>query len=252
MKLSLVLVIAAFLAALAVSASTVGLTQSAVNALSAEDRAAYLTIDESSVSVTLIEGEETPESQRFGVVSPVVDDAFYLGRKDDDKDDKIDAGKIINIAKEVWQFIEDNKPVASVATSYATGTPVNVKDIFGEMSGWAMPRTLRYEAIVKNIYGIEVLNAQISVSQTALGKLNSNGAGEYLTSCGFSVDSLNVAWGYTYEAKSTVINVLNSGSPEEPLAMVQLEFEHSLSSLVYLSTNKLRFTMLGDNRMYQE
>ena len=112
MKLSLVLVIAAVLAALAVSASTVGLAQSAVNALSAEDRAAYLTVDESSLSVTLIEGEETSESQRFfGVVSTADDEASVLGGKGD----SADVATVINIAKEVWQFIEDNKPVVRVS-----------------------------------------------------------------------------------------------------------------------------------------
>ena len=139
-----------------------------------------------------------------------------------------------------------------MATAYATGTPGSVKDIFAEMSGWALPRTLKYQVIVKNLYGIEVLNAIIVASQTAQGKLNSSGAGQYLTSCGFSVDSLNVAWGYTYDAKSTVINVLNSGSAAVPLAQVQIEFEHKLSTIVYLSTEKLRFTMLGDNRIYKE
>lgn len=104
-------------------------------------------------------------------------------------------GEIINIGKALWPIVEAGKPVANIATDYATALP---KD--GEAVGFDPTTTLATMTLrADNGFGMEVVHIRLS----ALASTN----GTYIAVASIIPSEVDVMWGYTVNIKVTSITI---------------------------------------------
>lgn len=92
---------------------------------------------------------------------------------------------IVQIGKDVWTFIEDNKPVATVNTDFAGAVPAAVGKNWASMAGWrdyAWGRKNPFEWVYKN--GLHMTAVDLAWTWEWKCKGSYQGTGSYLTSVG--------------------------------------------------------------------
>ena len=150
---------------------------------------------------------------------------------------------IINIGKQIWAVIAANKPVVNVQTNLANAIPAGITD-WTVLAGWQVPQAREYRVTYKNLYGITVVDFTFRILYTPGGSLN--GHGEYLTNATIVPAQLSVAWGYTFNAQSTVAGVMNAGTPKDPIAALQLQLHWSVDTVMSHKEDTDDFYVKGD------
>lgn len=159
--------------------------------------------------------------------------------------DGIDIETIINLGKELWQFIVDNKPVVNIRTDRATALPKGVTHA-SELEGWIGPTLKTYEMTFENAYGLEVIDFKFRVNYTYNGSYN--GQGQYLANVTIIPALVDVAWGYTFNARVAIPSVLNVGSKAAPVAGVEIQIRYSVDTVMKHYEETYDFFVRGDGQ----
>jgi hypothetical protein len=160
-----------------------------------------------------------------------------------EEDGEIDLDTIINIGKKVWEVIEKNRPVVNVKTDKATALPQGVKGWQG-LSGWQDPKSKVYQITYKNLFGMEVVRFAFRIVWVYGGGLE--GVGRYIARATIIPAHLDVSWGYTFNAKTVVPTVLNSGTKENPVGAAELELQWSVDTVMKSHRKSVNYFVKGD------
>jgi hypothetical protein len=156
--------------------------------------------------------------------------------------------KIYNVGEKIWKVAEAGKPVANTNLPSATALPEGVLD-WKQMMGWQEPVSRTYRYTMKNIYGMTVLDFAFRVIYIYGGSVSGKGA--YLARVAVVAESLDVAWGYNFEADASVPSITNVGTLESPIAGAEVLVKWKLKTVLKSSENSSSFFIRGDGRMRQ-
>jgi hypothetical protein len=127
--------------------------------------------------------------------------------------------QIINIGKKVWNVVAAGKPVANFKTDVAYALPKGVS-CWTQLSSWSVPVAKNYQVVYRNKFGVEVIQFTYQLTYTYGGKVGELGA--YLTNATVLPAHINVAWGFSFDAKAEVPSVFNVGSSSQPVGAMQV------------------------------
>ncbi len=148
--------------------------------------------------------------------------------------DALDAtvDKVINIGKKIWKVIDAGKPVVNLANDVATALPVSKSGrplCWTQLEGWQAPLSQSYRAIVKNLYGMEVVRFDYRVLFVAGGSYK--GKGHYIGYATVQPIAVDVAWGYNLEASASAPVTFNMGTVSNPVAGMNLEINYKAKTV---------------------
>lgn len=153
------------------------------------------------------------------------------------------ADQIVNLGKKIWDVIVANKPVVNISVDSASALPVGVKH-WTELESWQAPKARLFGVKFVNLLGSTVVDFTFRLVYTYGGGLS--GKGMYLTNVAFVPANLEVAWGYTYNAKSSVVNVTNAGTHDSPVAAAEVMFSWSVDTILKHSEGSSSYYVKGD------
>jgi hypothetical protein len=161
--------------------------------------------------------------------------------------------QIIAFGKEVYKIVENGKPV--INTNYA---PISVlplgtqlgKDITPmDLSHWQSPKFMKFKVTYKNAYGAEVVTFIYNINMSSGGKFQGKGA--FITNAQIVPEKVSVAWGYTFNAKMSLVGLSNLGSDEDPIAAATVQLSYSVSTIVKEDRNNMTLFITGDGIIQQ-
>lgn len=151
--------------------------------------------------------------------------------------------QIIRMGDKVWKIIEKNKPVVTQNYQSASAVPQGITD-WRQLQGWSAPQVRVYRMVYKNVYGMEVVSFSYRVAFAHGG--NMNGKGLYITSAMVEPSTVDVLWGYTFNASGQVLNVTNAGTSENPVAAIEIRLDWSVDTVIKHMQSSTRFYLRGD------
>lgn len=140
-----------------------------------------------------------------------------------------DLQQIVAIGKQIWTLVQENKPVVNVKTDQIAVLPLKA-ECWKFLEGWQNPVVRTYRTTFKNLFGVNVVDFQYKVIALTGGSYR--GAGKYLARTAIVPETVEVAWGYTFNAAVTVPTVLNYGTVVDPVASVELEMTYSVDTVL--------------------
>ena len=206
---------------------------------------AFYEVDPNSVSIEYL-GDIPENNLERGVHQPVGMTAVNIGTASDTVD-LLD--KIINVAKKIWDIIDDSKPVSNINTSYASALPYGMKA--SQLSGWQNPRSYRYGFYVKNLYGITTVDVRYKVTFQYGGGYK--GHGRFLTGVTVVPESVDTLIGYSFYMTASVPDstLVNIGTKENPIAALRLVLQWRISTIIKDSQATAVYYITGDGRFQQ-
>ena len=176
------------------------------------------------------------------------------------QDPRTEIGDVISIAKdliafgkEIYKIIEAGKPV--INTNYAPISVLPLETKYGReispmnLSHWKVPKFVKFKVSYKNGYGTEVVSFTYNVNMSYGGKFGGKGA--YITNAQIVPENVNVLWGYTFNAKMSVVGLSNIGSDEDPIAGATLALYYSVSTVIREDKNTMTLFIGGDGSIQQ-
>lgn len=154
--------------------------------------------------------------------------------------------EIINIGLKIWKIIEDNKPVVNLNLQRASALPSGLKD-WSEMENWSDIQAREYQVSYINGFKKEVVKMNILMTYSYGGTFNSRG--QYLSQVGVLVKDLEVDWGFTVQAETEVARVVNAGTRENPLALMEMNLKWSVKSVMKQIHEGLHFAIKGNGEV---
>jgi hypothetical protein len=153
--------------------------------------------------------------------------------------------RIINIASKVWDIIQQNAPVVSIDTKYASAVPQGI-EAWNQLSGWSKPHSCAYSFNATNLFGVRTVDVTYKVIYTSGG--NYQGKGRYLTGVTVVPTNVNVKWGYRFSFAAQVPDstIVNAGSAEDPVAALQLKLGWKISTAFQSTEGVSVYYIRGD------
>ena len=142
---------------------------------------------------------------------------------------QITTDQVVAIGKEVWTFIEQNKPVVNTNTDYAGAIPDGITD-WRTLAGWK--NTMRGPITFSWINGFNAETVHIDFKWSNTYNGNHDGIGKYVTQVGPSLGKVDVSWGYTVDIDVRALSPLNIGTKEEPIAQIDVEIHCRASTVL--------------------
>lgn len=155
--------------------------------------------------------------------------------------------EIINVGKEIWEIVVENKAVVDIASERATAIPTGVSD-WRKMPGWKAPQARLFRMSFKNFYGATVVDFTYRVLFTPGGTLN--GRGKYLTGMTILPAKIWAAWGFTFRSRGSIPSIMNANTTRDPLAAAELQLTWSVESLTQ-QHGSASFYVRGDGHFQQ-
>ncbi len=203
----------------------------------------------SDVSVEVVDSSELQDVQ-----NPIHLEKNYV------QDPRTEIGDVISIArdliafgKEIYKIIEAGKPV--INTNYAPISVLPLDTKFGReitpmnLGRWKAPKFVKFKVTYKNGYGAEVVSFTYNVNMSYGGQFGGKGA--YITNAQIVPENVNVLWGYTFNAKMSVVGLSNIGTDEDPIAGATLSLYYSVSTVIKEDKNNLTLFIAGDGTIQQ-
>ncbi len=151
--------------------------------------------------------------------------------------------QIINGGKKLWAIVAAGRPVMNVQTDSANALPQGVHS-WSELQGWQTPKSKIYQVQYVNLYQMTVVDFSFRVLFAYGGNLG--GKGNYLSYVTVIPDFVSVAWGYRFDAQSSVVNVMNAGTVVDPLAAMELQVEWGVETPLRKTKNTANYLVRGD------
>jgi hypothetical protein len=156
------------------------------------------------------------------------------------------AGEIINIGLKIWKIIEQNKPVVNLNLNRASALPFELKS-WTDMEKWSDIQVREYEIVYINGFKKEVIKMDVLLTYSYGGQYNQ--VGEYLSQVGVLIKNLEVSWGFTVNAETEVARVVNVGTTQNPMALMEMNFKWTVSSVVKYIQESLHFNIKGNGEV---
>ncbi len=159
-----------------------------------------------------------------------------------------DISTVINIGKQVWKILQDNEPILEARGMSASALPRGIS-CWNELSNWSPTRVETYKVSYKNLYGITVVDFKFRLMYNYGGRLENRG--HFITNATVQYASIDVVWGYIFNADVEIPQVLNIGSVEDPVGGMQVTLNWSIKTRPLSLKKGVRsasFFIAGDGR----
>jgi hypothetical protein len=133
----------------------------------------------------------------------------------------------------------------NIKTDHATAMPQGVTS-WMTLENWQDPKAKMYEVTYKNGFGMTVVKFAFRVVYVFGGGYE--GVGQYLARAVIVPANLDVAWGYTFNAKASVPSVLNAGTKEAPIGAAELEMEWTVDTVLKHHRSTVNYFIRGDGK----
>ncbi|RYZ70243.1 MAG: hypothetical protein EOP09_06405 [Proteobacteria bacterium] len=213
---------------------------SSVNAVHASpselpaDLEKYYTID--SVSTL----EVSSESPTHFSARPTASRAIYATPVEGSP---IDIGEIIRIGSQIWKIIEKNAPVVDQKFQTVSLVPQGITS-WNQLGTWSVPESRVFKKVYTNVYGMNVVEFNYRIAYTPGGSFE--GKGKYLSRVEIEAATLNVAWGYKFNATGEIVNPTNAGTASDPIAGTELRMNWQINTPLRHMQSSDRFYVRGD------
>lgn len=160
--------------------------------------------------------------------------------------------KLLALGTKIWDIVKKGKPV--VTTRFATPISVLPKTddpgtAFYDMENWSAPTFKRYRVEFKNLWGMVVVGFTYNVQFQHSGTYN--GKGKYITGLTVNASDLSVAWGFNFDADSSLIAITNRGRRDDPLSAATIEIKYKASSVLKEISSSESFHVTGDGKSFK-
>ncbi len=152
---------------------------------------------------------------------------------------------LVNIGEKVWTVVKDNRPVVESADAFATALPAGVRTAM-ELSGWAPPKARVCKVSYRNGFGMEVVHFDYRFTYQYGGM--QGGKGRYLARVSLMPSNLRVMWGFKFKSHIEVAQPIAIGTPESPVAALQLDVKWQLETFLVNITQSQSYFIQGDGR----
>ena len=205
-----------------------------------------------------IEGAELPADSKYEedyftigkvTVTEVETPAEYL----EDKADVKNLGqvimtieKLIALGKKIWAIIEAGRPVLNTNLMSPLSVLPKTDDpdaAFYQMEGWSAPKAVTYRVEYENLFGMTVIGFDYTVIFQYAGKYE--GKGNYITGLNVKASNVSVAWGFKFDANSSLVNIANRGSSANPTAGATVQIDYKASSVMRTISTSESFHVTG-------
>lgn len=156
--------------------------------------------------------------------------------------------QIINIGKKIWAIIDAGRPVVNIKLDSANALPRGV-NCWLDLENWQAPQSRVYRVTYVNGFGSDVVTFNYRVSFIAGGSLN--GVGQYITNAQIMPATVDVGWGFTFNAQAEVPAVFNMGSKAQPIAGLQMNMKWSVDTAFQHMQESEAYHMSGKNKLVQ-
>lgn len=161
---------------------------------------------------------------------------------------EITPDQIINILKQLYEFVKENKPVVNTSIDQASAVPSGTTS-WQQLAGWREAHSGQYSIIYKNLYGIEVCKIVTRAHFYHSG--NYQGVGRYITCATISIDEMNVMWGYTLNASVSIPNsgIVNVGTHDNPVAGMKMFVHWVLTTILQHQEGTMTYSLDGNGNL---
>lgn len=161
-------------------------------------------------------------------------------------DGKIDLSSILAVGEKVFNFIVTNKPCANYKTLKAAVLPGGTKS-FTQLKGWSKPVSKVYRVQFKNMFGKDAGGFSYRIVFVYGG--NYQGKGKYIGQISFTPLDIKLKTDRQLNIHTEVLEPLNYGTEEDPLAGVQLLITWSSPTTLRYSMNSIEYFFYGDGNV---
>lgn len=154
--------------------------------------------------------------------------------------------QIIAVGKKIYAIIEAGRPVVNIQTDRVSALPKGTNH-WAQFEGWSNPKASVYSVSYSNGFNQDVVKFKFRVVYTYGGRFD--GKGRYLANVTVVPMDTYVAWGYTFNAKTSVPEAVNVGTRTNPIAGLELNVNWEVKTVVRDHKDSVAFFIRGDGRI---
>jgi len=158
-----------------------------------------------------------------------------------------DPMSIADIALKVWDVIQQNKAVLNVSTQNVKALPFLAKDHWESLTGWKPEHGVQYSLILKNLYGIKVVELVYDVRLIYGGSVR--GVGKYIASARVVPKFIDVLWGFNLDVSAREVAIQNLRTESNPFASIVLEVGLSYGSILEKTSETVTYRLNADGEI---
>jgi len=153
-------------------------------------------------------------------------------------------GPIVAIGEKAWDLVKNNKAVVDYSEDWAGAVPQDYVDDWASLYGWEDQKSEEFRFHYK-VGGDTVSELKWKYTWSAKGR-DSNDVGEYIMNGGCTIEKLYARAGQTLNSKVSSRSPLNYGTPDQPIAGIDIELSFTSASAFNSETTTCTVTIRGD------
>lgn len=154
--------------------------------------------------------------------------------------------QVVNLGQKIYKIVEEGKPVFAMNVQSSSAIPKGLT-CWTQLSGWNTPQTQVFRVTYKNVYGMSVVDFTYRVGFVAGGSYQ--GKGKYVAQAQITPAAVDVLWGFNLNAVVEVPQVYNQGTPENPVAGIQLTLKWTVDTVLQHQERSEVFFVNGNNEL---
>ncbi|MBS1958059.1 MAG: hypothetical protein JST80_01175 [Bdellovibrionales bacterium] len=155
-------------------------------------------------------------------------------------------GTIFTLGQKVWDFILNNKPTAEYKTMRASVIPSGATN-WAQLKGWSRPVSKVFRVEFKNIFG--KVSGGFDYRIVFIYGGNFQGKGKYIGQISFAPLNIKLKTDRNLKVQAELLEPLNFGSDEEPVAGAQLIITWSSSTTLRYNMNSIEYFLYGTGEL---
>lgn len=154
-----------------------------------------------------------------------------------------DFGTVLMLGEKIMNFIVTNKPVGEYKPLKAAVLPADATN-FSQMKGWSKPVAKVYHVEFKNLLGKSAGGFDYRITFVYGGSFQ--GKGKYIGQISFVPLKMTLKTDRQLNVKAELLEPLNYGTEEDPLAGVQLQITWSSQTTLRHTMNSIEYFFYGN------
>jgi hypothetical protein len=152
---------------------------------------------------------------------------------------------LINVGFRIWDLVKENRAQANASSFTASALPSAVP-CWQDMHNWRRDQRT-FDVSAKNIYGMETVRYRYAIIYYWGGKHQKRG--EYLANVAVLPIEASAVFGYTLNSHTVVPMIQNVGSPQAPLAEMELRVNWTITTTMK-TVQHTKIYLLRGNGMF--
>lgn len=155
--------------------------------------------------------------------------------------------ELVSLGIMVFNLVQANQPQVQAETHRISVLPPATPETWEKMSGWTGPHIRTFQLQSKNRAGSTITNFQYKLIYYANGSLNGKGA--YIANLQVVPEVVDVGWGFKFDVGFEVGDIINVGTPEDPIAGLHFQLQWKLHSAMKRVQGIDSYFLTGDSNL---